>query len=187
MCFCKEVFKFIREEANIPLEIISDNEHIDGGINFYISYIGPLGGQGSNKKVKVDISRDELLVFEPVIKSIFIEYSDLEAHQLLCYSLEEVLVEKMRSVMQRMQARDYYDIWYLLEQHKIDVDYYINEFKTKCESKGLQAADFVMKLTERLPQYKGRWQSSLKDQIKDLPSFEQVEREVQRHIKKIRL
>ncbi len=59
----KQTFKFIREEANIPLEIIDNNEHEDGGINFYISYIGPLGGQSSNKKVKVDISRSEQLVF----------------------------------------------------------------------------------------------------------------------------
>ena len=36
-----EVFKYILEEANIPLEIIDNNEHEDGGINFYISYIGP--------------------------------------------------------------------------------------------------------------------------------------------------
>jgi predicted nucleotidyltransferase component of viral defense system len=57
------------------------------------------------------------------MKDVFIGYSDLEEHQLLCYPLEEVLVEKMRSVMQRMQARDFYDIWYLLEQHGMDVDF----------------------------------------------------------------
>ena len=76
-CF-KEALEFIKEEANISLEIISDNEHKDGGINFYISYIGQLGGQGSNKRVKVDISRKEQLVFEPVNKNIFTDYSDLE-------------------------------------------------------------------------------------------------------------
>ncbi len=27
--------------------------------------------------------------------------------------------------MQRMQARDFYDIWYLLEQHKMDVNFYV--------------------------------------------------------------
>jgi predicted nucleotidyltransferase component of viral defense system len=182
----KEIFEFIKEEANIPLEIINDNEHEDGGINFYITYIGPLGGQGSNKKVKVDISRNEQLVFEPVIKSVFTDYSDLEEHKLLCYSLEEILVEKMRSVMQRMQARDFYDIWYLLEIHEMDIDFYASEFKAKCESKNLQATDFPNKLTERIPQYKGRWQSSLKEQIKDLPNFDQVEREVVRQIKKLK-
>lgn len=182
----KEVFEFIKDEANIPLDIIENNEHEDGGINFYISYIGPLGGQGNNKKVKVDISRSEQLVFEPVMNDVFIGYSDLEEHQLLCYPLEEVLVEKMRSVMQRMQARDFYDIWYLLEEHKMDVDFYLSEFETKCKSKDLQHTDFPKKLDERLPQYKGRWKSSMSEQIKDLPDFDQVEREVQRHLKKLK-
>ena len=98
----RETFDYIKEEANIPLEIIDNNEHEDGGINFYISYFGPLGGQGNNKQVKIDISRSEQLVFEPVMKDVFIDYTDMEEHQLLCYPLEEVLVEKMRSVMQRM-------------------------------------------------------------------------------------
>lgn len=183
----KEVFEFIKDEANIPLEIIDNNEHEDGGINFYISYIGPLGGQGNNKKVKVDISRSEQLVFEPVMSDVFIGYSDLEEHQLLCYPLEEVLVEKMRSVMQRMQARDFYDIWYLLEEHGMDADFYVSEFEAKCKSKDLLHSDFPKKLNERLPQYKGRWLSSMNEQIKDLPDFDQVVREVQRHLKKFKL
>ncbi|WP_051007968.1 hypothetical protein [Psychroflexus torquis] len=82
------MFEYIKEEANIPLEIIDNNEHQDGGINFYMSYVGPLGGLGANKKVKVDISRSEELVFEPVLNKVFISYSDQEEHQLLCYSLE---------------------------------------------------------------------------------------------------
>ena len=183
----KETFEYIKEEANIPLEIIDNNEHEDGGINFYISYIGPLGGQGNNKRVKIDISRSEQMVFEPVMKDVFIGYSDMEEHQLLCYPLEEVLVEKMRSVMQRMQARDFYDIWYLLEQQEIDIDFYLTEFETKCKTKELDHTDFQKKLAERLPQYKGRWQSSMSEQIKDLPDFEQVVREVQRHFKKLNI
>lgn len=183
----KETFEYIKEEANIPLEIIDNNEHEDGGINFYISYIGPLGGQGNNKRVKIDISRSEQLVFEPVMKDVFIGYSDIEEYQLLCYPLEEVLVEKMRSVMQRMQARDFYDLWYLLEQHGMEVDFYKSEFESKCKSKEINPADFPKKLAERLPQYKGRWQSSMSDQIKDLPDFDQIEREVQRHLKRLSL
>ena len=183
----REIFEYIRDEANIPLGIIDDTEHDDGGINFYIGYVGPFGGQGSNKKVKVDISRSEKLEFEPVYKPVFLEYSDLEVHQLLCYPLEELLVEKIRSVMQRMQARDLYDIWYLLEVHGMDVDFYLNEFRNKCVSKGLNPGDFPSKLKERLPQYKGRWQSSLREQIPDSLDFEQVEREIQRHLKKLKL
>ena len=181
----KQVFEVIREEANIPLGIIDDNEHEDGGINFYISYIGPLGGQGSNKKVKVDISRDEKMEFKPEKKDAFNVYSDIDEHQLLCYTLEEVLIEKMRSILQRMQARDFYDIWYLLEKHGLDVGFYLNEFKNKCTGKELDPTTFLGKLSERLPQYKGRWKASLSDQIKDLPDFEKVEREVQRHLRNL--
>lgn len=183
----KEVFEYVKEEANIPLAIIDNNEHEDGGINFYISYTGPLGGQGNNKRVKVDISRSEQLEYAPVMQDVIVGYSDLEAHQLLCYPLEEVLVEKMRTVMQRMQARDFYDIWFLLEQHDMDATFRMKEFEKKCASKNLKHSDFPKKFAERLPQYKGRWKSSMSEQIKDLPDFDQVEREVQRHLKKLKL
>lgn len=185
-CF-KETFEYIRDEANIPLNIIDNNEHEDGGINFYISYVGPLGGQGNNKRVKVDISRSEKLEFEPVLNPVFIDYTDLEEYDLLCYPLEEVLIEKLRSVMQRMAARDFYDIWYLLIEHGMDADFYLTEFRKKCASKGLNAADFHKKLAERLPQYKGRWKSSMSEQIKDLPEFDKVEREALRQLKQIKL
>jgi uncharacterized protein len=136
--------------------------------------------------VKVDISRSEQLVFKPVMNDVIIGYSDMKEHQLLCYPLEEILVEKMRSVMQRMQARDFYDIWYLLEEHEMDADFYISEFEDKCKIKDLQHTDFTKKLDERLPQYKARWKSSMSEQIKDLPDFEQVEREVKKHLKKLK-
>lgn len=106
--------------------------------------------------MKADISRSEQLVFAPMLKDVFINYTDLEAHKLLCYSLEEVLVEKMRSVMQRMQARDLYDIWYLLNEHEMDAEFYLNEFEAKCHGKNLRHSDFTDKLAERLPQYKAR-------------------------------
>jgi predicted nucleotidyltransferase component of viral defense system len=89
--------------------------------------------------------------------------------------------------MQRMAARDFYDIWYLLVEHGIEAAFYVRGFKAKCESKSLQAADFPRKLKERLPQYKGRWKSSLSGQIKNLPGFDKTEREVQRHLKKLKL
>jgi len=66
--------------------------------------------------------------------------------------------------MQRMQPRDYYDIWYLVEVEKMEVEYFT-------------------KLEQKLPKYKARWQRSMSDQIKNLPDFEQVEREVSRKIK----
>ena len=116
-----------------------------------------------------------------------LNYSDLTEHQLSCYPLEEILVEKMRTVMQRMQARDFYDIWYLLEQHQINSGFYLKEFCNRCESKKLNSNDFYKKLAGRLPQYKACWHSSMKEQIHNLPDFEKVEREVMRHLKKMKI
>ena len=180
-----EVFDYIKEAANIPLSIIDNNEHQDAGINFYISYIGPLGGLEAKKSVKVDISRSESLSFEPVSRTAILEYTDQEDHQLLCYSLEEVLIEKLRCVMQRMQARDFYDIWYLLGVHKMDLEFLTSEFKEKCESKDLNPEDFHEKLRQRLPKYQALWDKSLSQQIHNLPQFERVERETLRQLKKL--
>jgi len=144
-----------------------------------------LGGIGSNKSVKVDISRSEKLVFPPVLQPAIINYSDLDEHVLLCYPLEEVLVEKLRSVMQRMQARDFYDIWYLLEEYGLKAEFHYAEFCEKCSHKGLNPTDFLQKMTERLPQYKARWKNSMEGQIQDLPDFEKVSREVQKHLKRM--
>ena len=89
--------------------------------------------------------------------------------------------------MQRMQARDLYDIWYLLEVRRLDVEFLINEFKAKCVSKDIDPTVFQVKLEQRLPQYKGRWKNSMSDQIKDLPDFDKVERDVMRKLKNLNI
>ncbi|MCU0432343.1 MAG: nucleotidyl transferase AbiEii/AbiGii toxin family protein [Bacteroidia bacterium] len=184
----REVFEFIKEESNISLEINSDHTHEDGGIGFYISYTGPLGGQGNNKNIKIDISKSEKLIFLPVKKALLNDYSDRGTEiEIQCYSLEEVLIEKLRSVIQRMQARDFYDIWYLLEYEKMEVEFLRSEFSQKCIAKSIAPQVFHKKLDERLPQYKARWNNSLAEQIGNLPDFETVQREVMRHLKKLAL
>ncbi|MFW6248220.1 MAG: type IIL restriction-modification enzyme MmeI [Bacteroidota bacterium] len=54
------------------------------------------------------------------------------------------------------------------------LDFLLNEFKLKCKSKAINPSDFHAKLEQRLPQYKGRWQRSMTDQIKNLPDFESL-------------
>ncbi len=48
-----------------------------------------------------------------------------------------------------------------MKKHGMEADFYLDEFRKKCASKGLNPTDFPKKLTERLPQYKGRWKSSM--------------------------
>ena len=179
-----ELFQFLLEEINLPLEILDGGKYNEDGLHFYITYLGPLGGKAKHKHVKVDISRNEKLEFEPIPRPLLHSYSDQIDCTILCYSLGEVLIEKMRSVIQRMQARDLYDIWYLLEIHEMDILDYVKEFSEKCFHKDIDPAIFPTKFEQRLPAYHGRWEHSLKDQIRNLPDFNGVLRQVQQHIRK---
>jgi hypothetical protein len=69
----------------------------------------------------------------------------------------------------------------------MDLGFLIPEFKAKCTSKNLKPAEFHNKLQDRLPQYRGRWKTSMADQIHDLPDFDQEEREAMRILKNFRI
>jgi uncharacterized protein len=181
----REVFDWVKREANIILRLAEDAEHESGSINFYIAYTGPLGGGGINKKVKVDITRKEVLEFPPILKPVFIHYSDLKDFDVLCYPLEEILIEKMCALMGRTQPRDLYDFWYLLEYDKMDITCNWPEFERKAKNKGLLPSAFKEKVQAKMNSFKGRWKGSLSSQIRNLPDFELVVREVNKHLRKI--
>jgi predicted nucleotidyltransferase component of viral defense system len=181
----KEMFDLVSEEANIHLELVEGNEHESGSINFYIGYNGPLGGKAGTKSVKIDITRNEILEFEPEYLPIFIHYSDLDGFKVLCYQLNEVIIEKMCALMGRTQPRDLYDLWYLLEYEKLDITYCWPEFERKAKNKGHEPKEFTTKVAAKLNGFKNRWQGSLSHQIKDLPDFDLVVRELNKHFRKI--
>ena len=178
-----EVFEFVREEVNIPLEMEEFGIHETGNINFYISYIGPLGGAYANKKVKVDISRTEILCFDLEVHSLFDTYSDQGDCKIRCYSLKEAMAEKMRSLLSRTQPRDYYDLWYLSEMEEMEMADLRIEFEKKAKHKGLAPEALGSKIDSKVNVFKSRWESSMKDQIAELPPFEQVHRELGKHFR----
>lgn len=176
-------FIFVKEEANISLNITDFGEHETGNINFYINYNGALGG--TSKRVKVDISKNELLQFDLETKPLFSTYSDHIDSFVKCYSLPEVMTEKLRSLLSRQQPRDFYDLWYLSEIEGMEMGDYLAEFEVKAKHKGLNPDSLESRIEKILPTFKSRWESSIKEQIKDLPPFEQVSRELGRHFRKM--
>lgn len=178
----QEVFDFIKEEANIDLSMDDFGEHQTGNINFFINYVGPLGGRG--KRVKVDISRNELLKFDLEEKRMIKVYSDQKECFLKCYSLNEVMTEKMRSLLSRMQPRDFYDLWFLSENESIEMADLLSEYEEKAVFKNLKPDTIGERLEKILPVFEKQWEISMSDQIKNLPPFERVERELKRHFRK---
>lgn len=134
----KILFGFIKEEANIEMQI-DENKwtiHETGSPQFYIDYVGSLKGSMGSRDLKIDITRGEILETEIESKSIYRNYSDLEEDfKLNCYSLAEVLIEKMAALMGRTEPRDLYDFWYLTEVERIKVAEHVIPFHNKAERK----------------------------------------------------
>jgi uncharacterized protein len=178
-------FEWLESECGIQLKISTPEKHQSGSLAFYVSFVGPLGGKIDHKSVKVDLTRGEKLLFESVNRNIFKTYTDLPESEfsLACYPLEEIMVEKLVALMGRTQPRDLYDIWYLLEENVVEIDFLKNEFAEKARHKGHAPEKFLPTWTRKADQFKRLWSQYLAHQIADLPEFEGVYRALNRHFK----
>jgi len=181
-----KVCQWVEEESRITLETREHKLRATGNYNFYIGYVGPLGGKISKKDIKVDISNDELICFEPSEQFVINEYSDLkEEYKIKCYSIGEIVSEKLRSLMQRTAPRDLYDLWYHLEKKQIDILDFVSDFEKKTIHKKLDPKMFGQTIREKEDKYRINWKNSLEKQINDIPDFEMVWRALNRHFKKL--
>ncbi|MEN9611750.1 MAG: hypothetical protein RLZZ628_2564 [Bacteroidota bacterium] len=181
-----ELLKLVENKIGIQLKMSSLERHIQSGsIACYVYYVGPLGGKMENKSVKIDITRGEKLLFEPIVKNMFKTYSDLPADHfsLNCYPLEEIVVEKLVALMGRTQPRDVYDLWYLLEENLIELDFLKTAFAQKAQHKGHKPDLFLSTWNRKTKQFQLQWKQYLAHQIADLPNVEAVWRAMNRHFK----
>jgi len=179
----EKVYAFLKEEANITLQLKESNTHESGSLAFYANYIGPLQGSLTSRDIKIDITRKEVLEFPVVVKKVFILYSDLpeESFSLKCYPLEEILIEKMAALMGRTEPRDLYDFWHLTKSERLDTGHLKPEFERKTKNKGHNFRLFEQKVLEKEKNLNQAWQRKLQDQVYDLPKFGDVFRESKRH------
>lgn len=177
-----ELIEWVYEESRISLSVQNETQHETGNFNFYLTYTGPLGGTGANKDIKVDISQDELIYNAPEEKQIINTYSDLEEeYSIFCYSLGEVIAEKMRSVMQRTAPRDIYDLWYLFEVEGQDVEDHIFAFQDKAKYKEYDPNKLTKVIEQKEKTFAKHWKDHLANQMTEIPSFNDVWRELGKH------
>lgn len=144
-------------------------------------------------KVKIEAILYESLVFPISSRDVIHPYSDKltdNAKQIPCYSLEEVLAEKIRSLIQRSYTapRDYYDIWFL-SKHYGDLNYksIVEAFHKKLIFKGHTFAGIDQLInTENDKSVKSAWENSMKYQIVgELPAYERVKEDLKHLFQKI--
>jgi predicted nucleotidyltransferase component of viral defense system len=147
-------------------------------------FIGPLAYPGM---IFMDLSFDEPLCLDPERRTILTEPFLSEGQKVLAYPLEELLAEKIRSLMERGKSRDYYDVWRLLKEKFSELDFKLlgNVLVKKLMHKHLiitSINDFLPKDINTLKQY---WASELEQQINQLPPLEAVIEEPQEMLKNL--
>lgn len=181
----KSLFPWLKREANLTLEIRKVDVHSSGNPAFYLNYVGPLHGNITSRFLKVDFTRGETLAYP--LKNLIVQstYSDLQNRKALLkvYSLEEILAEKLRSLLTRTEPRDLYDVHYILVNQMIDVEQMIFNMSQKFEPKGFAISDLNTILLKREATFKRLWRRRLEGQMPEIPLLEIVLREINRFFK----
>lgn len=156
------------------------------GLTYHASVVGPLGGAD---KLKIDITTQELLVFEAAERPLFDAYSDASPPVIVrSYSLEEVFLEKVVCLLdpKRIQPRDLYDLVQLAEGGAVDLQGVAWRFEEKARFKGLESARLHEAIDRKSAQLKRAWETQLREQVPmgALPGYEDSERQMLRLLKK---
>jgi predicted nucleotidyltransferase component of viral defense system len=139
-------------------------------------------------RVMVEVAIDEKVLKTPCRRSVIHEYGETIDADVQVYALEEVIAEKLRAILQhrrmleergwsRSRARDYYDIWRILQayQDRLDLTDFERLVRAKCEVRGVdfQGPDDFFDAA-MLAYVKRTWSQWLGNLVPQLPTFEQV-------------
>jgi len=186
LAMIESLFPWLAQNVNLNLAVKNVEKHKTGNLTIYIYFSGPLQAQLTNRSLKIDISRDEVLVFPINNKPILSPYSDCLGSKsvLKVYALEEILAEKLRSLLSRSEPRDLFDIHYLLTNRMVDIEQMVFSIESKFDAKGLTLSDLRTVLTRKRAVFKRYWQKRLTGQMPEIPELRKVIREMNRFLAK---
>ncbi len=160
---CLKEFEFL----NIECKISSEKE-FKGNLRVEARFKGPLftGNPNSTNTLKIDFNSQETINREAkVIQKLF---SDVPLFILNVLPEKEILAEKIRTMANRTQARDFYDLWALLNK-KVEIDKKLIIKKLRQEKAKLSAIKILPKK---------EYLQGLKNLVGVVPPYEQVAKEV---------
>jgi len=143
-------------------------------------------------RIKIEITHKELLLLKPEKRNLIHDYEESLKVILLSYSIEEIITEKMRTILQthqnllrrgwtRPRARDYYDLWRLLKEFNSTINKNIipEILKKKCEYKKVSYTgieDFFPPAL--ISEVERNWEQNLRPFVSELPSCKSVLSEI---------
>lgn len=136
------------------------------------TYFKDLTGGKNRIKIKMDVTESdkENIIFPFGSRMMIHQYQDALESEIITYSLEEIMAEKMRSLFQRTRPRDLYDVYQIWD--RLDIDEVVDAFDKKCKFKKIEPN--TQELESREDDFKKAWKNSLKNQLRELPDFQDV-------------
>lgn len=147
-------------------------------------------------KILIEISVDEPIKIDPIKRQIIHGYGEKIVQEIYVYSLEEIIAEKMRAILQhrqkleergwdRSRARDYYDLWKILNNYfdQIKIEILPELFLDKCSIKEIafDGPDEFFNQT-LLDHTSKNWEHWLETLVPELPAFEQVVADLRKNL-----
>jgi len=96
-----------------------------------MKYIGPV----NPNTVKIEVTREKFQ--GELIEKLVPKKFDYPQFSVKVYSLENIIAEKTRAIIERGYIRDYYDVWRLLKTQKHDRRKTKELFLEKCKANGI--------------------------------------------------
>ncbi|MFO8010211.1 MAG: nucleotidyl transferase AbiEii/AbiGii toxin family protein [Dehalococcoidia bacterium] len=145
----------------------------DGYARIRIQYVASLNYPGM---IYMDLTFDEPVCLEPEVMVVMNDPFPGKGDTVLAYPLEELLAEKLRSLIERGKSRDYYDVWRLLGDKASTLDLHLlgAVLETKLAHKGLPIPDIGDFLPDDFSDLERYWNNDLGQQVNPLPRLESV-------------
>ena len=164
------IFGILQSDSGLSFSI--DSFHAtEGSIVANVQFLGPLGFRN---RIKHDINLTEKIIVTPERRIVKSNYPDLRSFTILAHSLDEVLVEKIRSIMQRGYSRDYYDVWRLTKERRFRASRIKGLLIRKCEAIGVKYEPRLLFDRERIAEARTFWEKGLGYLTRELPDFKVV-------------
>ena len=166
------------EAAPFRVETLS-NAYGEETYQIRVYYRGPLEYAGSPRAIRIDVTRNEALLMLAQTRDLIHPYSDsqdlLEVPGITCYSLQEILAEKLRAVGGQRRfavSRDLYDI-YQLVQAGVDIKAVAPMLPAKFLARGLDlAAVSVSQIDARQAEFERDWHRRLSYLVRGSVDFD---------------
>ena len=183
------VFAEVSRSSGVSMRFArEDTKSHQNSYTFYLSYEGPLPPTTRAKKVKVDVTISEEIVFPLESRRVLRAYTEFTT----CPKIRRLTpIRSMKSPpkkwwhcsMRHGTNRDLYDLWYLTSYGHVDLDSLIDAIEMKWAFRKRRPTDVRRGSAAKEDRYKKLWEVRLAPQMAELPEFGEVSRLVRRALR----